>query len=837
MKQMGRNESPQGSEPPGAALGSGSRERIRILHLEDDPITSQLVCERLRRDGLEVEMDRVDTLPDFSHHLAARSHDLILSDFTIPGMETFDALRLAQNTRPDLPYVFFSGTLGEEAAVEALQRGATDYVLKDRPARLPSAVRRALREARQYSQRKSRPIDSLSLPPPLSTAPAPTAPPARSPWTRLSAARYAAAVLSVLVAWAIRTALDPYLQDFQPFAIFFASVLLMAWWAGMGPAILAAALGWLIGDYFFCYPRYTVIAGASPKEWSATVIYAALSVAVISLTQYLRRQGEQLKLHLAALQSAANAIMFTDPAGTIQWVNEAFTRLTGYTPAEAIGRNPRFLNSGKQGPAFFREMWDTLRAGRVWHGELINKRKDGSLYHEEMTITPVKESRGAPLRFIAIKQDVTERKRAEAALERRNLHLRLLQQASARLLGGQEPVQILRELHPQIAQVFGADAFLLYRPGNGRLQLEASGGFSAEQQQKLQTLRSGCAICARPAAALQTMVATHVQTREVPNRRFVRKLGLRSYLHHPLVINNRIHGTLAFASRRREDYDAVDQEFFATVARTLAEALERQRLQSELRHHASNLEHTVHERTAKLRETVTELEQMSYAMIHDLRAPLRVIHSFPTLVAEDPQNRLTGESRELLRKLQAAAERMDHLVRDVLNYARIVRREIPLQPVNVAALAADVIASHPQFRTSGVEVFIAPDLPAVLANPGALGQCLSQLLANAVRFARPGTKPVIAIKSEIAEAGFARLIVEDNGIGIAPELRERIFGLFNRLANTGEGTGMGLAIVRKAVERMGGRLGVDSQPGHGSRFWIELKLASTPSADTDERQA
>ena len=130
-----------------------------------------------------------------------------------------------------------------------------------------------------------------------------------------------------------------------------------------------------------------------------------------------RKQAEaQLRLHAAALEAAANGIVIADHAGTILWANPAFTRLTGYPVQEAIGQTPRVLKSGRHDAVFYRNMWDTILAGRPWHGEVVNRRKDGSLYTEEMTITPVRAEGNAITHFIAVKEDVTERKRAEEAL-------------------------------------------------------------------------------------------------------------------------------------------------------------------------------------------------------------------------------------------------------------------------------------------------------------------------------------------------------------------------------------------------------------------------------------
>ena len=125
---------------------------------------------------------------------------------------------------------------------------------------------------------------------------------------------------------------------------------------------------------------------------------------------------KRLNLQSKALEAAANEIVITDREGIILWVNPAFTRLSGYTAEEAIGNTPRLLRSGKQSPTYYRSLWETIQAGHVWHDEIVNKRKDGTLYTEEMTITPVPDQSGEIVNFIAIKQDISERKKAETAL-------------------------------------------------------------------------------------------------------------------------------------------------------------------------------------------------------------------------------------------------------------------------------------------------------------------------------------------------------------------------------------------------------------------------------------
>jgi PAS domain S-box-containing protein len=159
---------------------------------------------------------------------------------------------------------------------------------------------------------------------------------------------------------------------------------------------------------------------------STILLAVALLVAVLwrrRNTRFMQRElaleraaQERARLQVTALQAAANAIMITDREGVVRWVNDAFARLTGYAASEVVGQSPRLLRSGKQQASFYEAMWKTILARKVWRGEVLNKRKDSTLYTEDMTITPVADATGAITHFIAIKQDVTDRKKGEEAL-------------------------------------------------------------------------------------------------------------------------------------------------------------------------------------------------------------------------------------------------------------------------------------------------------------------------------------------------------------------------------------------------------------------------------------
>lgn len=233
------------------------------------------------------------------------------------------------------------------------------------------------------------------------------------------------------------------------------------------------------------------------------------------------------------------------------------------------------------------------------------------------------------------------------------------------------------------------------------------------------------------------------------------------------------------------------------------------------------LEKRVEERTASLREVIAQMEEFSYSVSHDLRGPARAMQGYATATLEDYGDRLDARGRDYLDRIIRGSTRMDRLIQDVLTYSRIARAEVRLQPVSLQRLVPEIL--HQYVDTPRAETTIRNELHTVLAHEPSLTQVISNLLCNAVKFVAPGVMPKIQIWSEIRGQN-VRLWIEDNGIGIRPEHQRRLFGMFERVHQNGayEGTGIGLAIVRKAVEKMGGTVGVESDGITGSNFWIEL---------------
>jgi signal transduction histidine kinase len=296
---------------------------------------------------------------------------------------------------------------------------------------------------------------------------------------------------------------------------------------------------------------------------------------------------------------------------------------------------------------------------------------------------------------------------------------------------------------------------------------------------------------------------------------------------YPLRIEHTLLGCLALRMAGPVRPDLSDVQTAHEVASLLAVALQQARLTRAVESHTRELEQRVRERTAQLEASNRQLEAFGYSVAHDLRAPLRTIGSFSGVLREDYEAVLDDAGKDLLRRIGAATERMDALIRDLLDYSRLGAQEIRLGAVDLDEVM-EAVRHHLSALLAEREAALAVEGPLgrVIGHPTLLQQALENLVSNAVKFVAAGTPPRVQVRSE-ARDGRLRIWVEDNGIGIAPEHQERIFRLFERLHPSGvyPGTGVGLAIVQRAAERLGGTAGVVSEAGHGARFFIEVPAA------------
>lgn len=276
------------------------------------------------------------------------------------------------------------------------------------------------------------------------------------------------------------------------------------------------------------------------------------------------------------------------------------------------------------------------------------------------------------------------------------------------------------------------------------------------------------------------------------------------------------------------------QIYTAVVAMTslalAGTAAERDEAEAALQRHSATLEQKVRERTNALREQSDQLVEFAHTVSHDLRAPIRAIRGYMDALAEELGGRLGAAGADYVARIGDATRRMDDLIQGLLAYSRLGNVELAHAPALLPEVVKDALTQiEAELAQRRAQVWVAfPDaLPPVMAHRLTLVQAISNVVQNAGKFVPPARRPEITIWAEPGPDRL-RLWIGDNGIGIRPEHHGRIFGVFERLHASEEftGTGIGLALVKRSIERMGGAVGLESDVGQGSRFWIELRIAS-----------
>jgi PAS domain S-box-containing protein len=464
---------------------------------------------------------------------------------------------------------------------------------------------------------------------------------------------------------------------------------------------------------------------------------------------------------------------------------------------------------------------------------------------------------------IIVIEDVTQREWQAEILRRQHARDEILSWALAHLLKSDDPRRVSRELFGKIAAHLDFDAYLLFLRETGQdfFKLSAAGGLTAEAEESIRVVPMAQIPWITSAKEGQSVIRGKIEIQNDPAFEIGKSLGFHAYIVLPLITGSNLLGFLSFATRSRETIGRGEAELLGTIAQYLAVALNREKTDRELREaqrklndHAQDLEAKVADRTASLKQNIAELQTFSYTVAHDLRAPIRALKGYAEVLLEDFDAALPAEAKFVVGKLRDASMRMDSLTRDLLEFSKISRQEIQLSVVDLEEVLSDVLWTLGSAAQSAVTV-VRP-LGKVLAQRTLVQQCVSNLIENGMKFIPPGAAPKIIIRREMVApvaAGQAddsalftrsryslvepvgspasgkarlRLWFEDQGIGIPAEARHKVFGIFERGVNADqyEGTGIGLAIVARAMERMGGNCGVESEFGSGSRFWLELRI-------------
>jgi PAS domain S-box-containing protein len=554
------------------------------------------------------------------------------------------------------------------------------------------------------------------------------------------------------------------------------------------------------------------------------------------------RRAEATRTQLAAIVESSNdAIIGKTVGGIITNWNRGAERMYGYRADEAIGQSIAMLLQPER-----RAQLPELLA-RVCSGEAVTNlecervRKDGTLIQVALTLSPIRDSAGNVSGISTIARDISERKRDEAALRRLNRELRAISNCNQTLMRAEDEQTLLDEICRIICEDAGYRMAWVGFPEQDEARSIRPVSWAGAESDYLAGARLSWADDERGRTPCGTAIRTgksvmvqdfHTDPAAVHWREAAMQRGYRSGISLPLqdgdgktfgILNIYAATANAFTAEevRLLEELAGDMAFGIMVLRT---RVERQRAEEEIRTLNQELEQRVKERTAQLEAANKELESFSYSVSHDLRAPLRAIDGFSLILQEDYAAKIDEEGRRLLGVVRGNAQRMAQLIDDILSFSRTGRLELRMAEVDMGELARSVLAEL-KVQLGGLEGLVAEigELPPSKGDPAMLRQVYVNLLSNAIKFSRTKDVPRIEVGGA-SRAGERVYFVKDNGVGFDMKYADRLFGVFQRLHSVEafEGTGIGLAIVKRIIERHGGRVWAESKVGEGAVFYFSL---------------
>lgn len=512
---------------------------------------------------------------------------------------------------------------------------------------------------------------------------------------------------------------------------------------------------------------------------------AVMTTVIWFAARTINRDEARLLLAQSVFDQMAEAIAVTDAQANIIAVNPGFTRITGYSAEEVLGKNPSILQSGRQGPAFYQSMWRTLMEHGYWRGEIDNKRKSGEIYPELLSIKALRDANGVVTHYVGVFSDLSERLAEERRLKILTHELDLALEVGAIGTWHWQPASKTLEADPRLCGMLGLAPASAPRKLEDWLQRVA-----ARDREKL--------------SAMLAQMAARPQGLEI-------EINIRRPDGQERILSLRGNGE-------------VEGEGGESVILVSRDITEQRAIEEEILRLNTSLERQVETRTAELRATMRELEAFSYTVAHDLRTPLRSLEGFSQVLLLKHGDTLDTEARDYLERIRAAGQRMNLLIEDILQLARLSRSVVQFRPIDLSALAAELAEelrrSEPQ---RAVSVSIEPGL-ATEADPTLARIVLGNLLSNAWKYTGRKAAARIEVAAEALPDGRKVYVIRDNGAGFDMEFAGNLFKPFHRLHREDEfpGTGVGLAAVARAVERMGGKVWAEGVVGEGATFRFTL---------------
>ncbi len=819
---------------------------LKVLSLEDSLLDFEIISEQLADAGFDLNITRVDKENEFASALRGNNYDIILADFNLPGFDAFGALRVALEICPEIPFICISGSIGEDTAIELLKAGAVDYVLKDKPERLPFAVKRALDDAREKSAYKqaqkelTQHYNALSKLNQFSIELAMLSSDDNIesfitnkikeiagaevvtfsdyiPDERMTVVREFDMEpgfldkITGLIGRQIKkiraNVSDEMYQEMTLDIIGIRKTLHEASFGAISRPVSAAIQRLLNVDRFIgvAYLAEGILYGTSllamkkgNPDPSREILQNFINLSAVSLRRKraevaLKESEERFR---TLLNNAPITIFSTDSKGIFTLHEGKALEGIGMNPGENVGESAYDLFS----TLTVTESGDKESKGkdvinRVLGGETIT----GVTYVKDVCFdnqfAPLFDTEGKIAGLVGVATDITERNRAEEALKENNSRLELAME-SANMAWWEMDITTGKVIFD-----IRKTNMLGYRP---------------EEFHHYEDF----------------MVLVHSEDREIAMDAMRRHIYGQSDKYEAeyriLTKSGEYKWFYDIGTIVKKDAKGLPLK----VAGLVIDITGRKKAEENIRKLNEELEQRVIQRTAQLESANEELESFSYSVSHDLRAPLRGIDGFTQILMDDYSALLDVEGRRICNVIRDNAQRMGRLIDDLLAFSRLGRSELNRSLVEMKTVVHTVYNEITENLESNSIEFNVGDLSICHCDPNLIRQVWANLLSNSIKYSSKKEKPVIEVNCR-KENNFCTYSISDNGAGFDMASYEKLFGVFQRLHNAREfeGTGIGLASVQRIVKRHGGEVWAEGKVGEGATFYFSLPVIETGSAN------
>ena len=558
-------------------------------------------------------------------------------------------------------------------------------------------------------------------------------------------------------------------------------------------------------------------------------ILSALAPQIASAIERFSAEREIQKFKLG-IDRSDNAVFITDLDGTIQYTNPAFEKVYGFSPGEAIGKTPRILKSGLIPAEQYKHFWSTLTSGGTISGELINRRKDGELVPISGTNSPILDESGKIIGFLAVHQDITERKKSEETLKRRNDYLAASSEIGRLVTSTLDLNTIFTRTVNLISERFGfyfASIYIIEETGFHALLREATGEAGEAMKAQRYSIAVGSASTVGKVSESGESILINDTTHDPMHQANPLLLDTQSEVAIPLRIGSRIVGAIDIQSTETFAFTEDDISVLQSLADQVAVAIDNARS---------------YELSQQLIKDLREVDQLKSQflanMSHELRTPLNSIIGFSRVILKGIDGPVTDLQQQDLTAIYNSGQHLLGLINDILDLARIEagKMELNFEEVHLSELTTSVLSTAKGLvKEKPIQLIqrIPSDMPTVRGDTMRVRQVLLNLISNASKFTDEGSITVQALTQKGPTGKMEALInVIDTGPGISLEDQEKLFKAFSQVDGSATrktgGSGLGLSICANLIQLHGGRIGVTSDVGKGSTFWFTIPLFQQP---------